>query len=183
MPIQVPENSKSGLKVFLSYSRKDDAFAKELLAALELLGFDAYLDTEDIAPGEPWEDRLGNLIRQADTVVFLISPKSLASQHCGWEVEQTARSGKRLVPVIILLEGARRAGSGPSGRRRLGTRAYALRRTGIAMDGTRQARGTTPTRQRPQRRQGLGQAPPGECPRSIRRPTALHGGQRQGGTG
>lgn len=95
------ETGKNKLKVFLSYSRRDDAFAKELLAALELLGFDAYLDTEDIAPGEPWEDRLGNLIRQADTVIFLISANSLASQHCGWEVEQTARSGKRLVPVVI----------------------------------------------------------------------------------
>ncbi len=88
-------------KVFLSYSRKDGAFAQELLAALELLGFDAYLDKEDIAPGEPWEERLGSLIRLADTVVFIISPNSVASEHCGWEVEETARAGKRLVPVIL----------------------------------------------------------------------------------
>jgi hypothetical protein len=89
------------LKVFLSYSRKDGAFAQELLAALELLGFEAYLDKQDIAPGEPWEERLGSLIRLADTVVFMLSPNSLASEHCGWEVEQTARAGKRLVPVIL----------------------------------------------------------------------------------
>lgn len=69
--------------------------------ALELLGFDAYLDTEDIAPGEPWEERLAKLIRQADTVVFLISPHSIESHHCGWEVEQTVRVGKRLVPVVV----------------------------------------------------------------------------------
>lgn len=91
----------SKLKVFLSYSRKDGAFAQELLAALELLGFDAYMDKEDIAPGEPWEERLGSLIRLADTVVFIISPNSLTSAHCGWEVEETARAGKRLVPVIL----------------------------------------------------------------------------------
>ncbi len=89
------------LKVFLSYSRKDSVFAQELLAALELLGFDAYLDKEDIAPGEPWEERLGNLIRLADTVVFIISPSSLNSTHCTWEVEETARAAKRLVPIIL----------------------------------------------------------------------------------
>ena len=93
--------SSSRLKVFLSYSRKDGAFAQELLAALELLGFDAYLDKEDIAPGEPWEERLSGLIRLADTVVFIISPNSLASEHCTWEVEQTALAGKRLVPVML----------------------------------------------------------------------------------
>lgn len=97
------EDSGKRLKVFLSYSRKDSAFAAELLSGLELLGFDAYLDKEDIAPGEPWEDRLGSLIRQADTVVFIISPNSLASKHCGWEVEETAKSGKRLVPVILTI--------------------------------------------------------------------------------
>ncbi len=95
-----PEPAASKLKVFLSYSRKDAAFAQELLTSLELLGFDAYLDKDDIAPGEPWEERLANLIRQADTVVFVISPNSLASGHCAWEVEQTGNSGKRLVPVI-----------------------------------------------------------------------------------
>jgi len=95
------ESTSTKLKVFLSYSRKDSAFAQELLAALELLGFDAYLDKEDIAPGEPWEERLGNLISLADTVVFVISPNSLSSKHCTWEVEQTARAAKRLVPVIL----------------------------------------------------------------------------------
>jgi hypothetical protein len=54
----------------------------------------------DIAPGEPWEERLGNLIRLADTVIFIISLNSLASQHCNWEVDETARAGKRLLPVI-----------------------------------------------------------------------------------
>lgn len=100
----VPEADKaaaaSRLKVFLSYSRKDSALAGELLEGLELLGFDAYLDKQDIAPGEPWEERLGNLIRQADTVVFILSPNSIASKHCSWEVEETAKSGKRLVPVM-----------------------------------------------------------------------------------
>jgi hypothetical protein len=88
------------LRVFLSYSRRDEAFANELLAGLELLGFDAYLDKEDIAPGEPWEERLGKLIHDADTVVFVLSQASVKSQHCSWEVNETLKRAKRLLPVV-----------------------------------------------------------------------------------
>jgi TIR domain/Trypsin-like peptidase domain len=88
------------LKVFVSYSRKDAVFADELVSGLELCGFEAYLDKDDIAPGEPWEARLGRLIRDADTVVFVLSPSSVASDHCEWEVTETVRLSKRLLPII-----------------------------------------------------------------------------------
>ena len=38
-------------KVFISYSRKDLAFAQMLVDALGERGFDAFLDKTDIAPG------------------------------------------------------------------------------------------------------------------------------------
>ena len=61
--------------VFVSYSRKDSSeFADGLAAALEERGFDAFLDKQDILPGEDWKARLGGLIAAADTVVFLLSP-------------------------------------------------------------------------------------------------------------
>jgi hypothetical protein len=42
------------LKVFISYSRRDAAaFADELVAGLELAGFDPFIDRLDIKPGEP----------------------------------------------------------------------------------------------------------------------------------
>jgi len=69
--------------VFVSYSRKDLSFAQMLVGALAARGFDAFLDKTDIAPGEPWKERLGGLIAAADTVVFAISPIRLrqASAH------------------------------------------------------------------------------------------------------
>jgi GH24 family phage-related lysozyme (muramidase) len=88
------------LKVFLSYSRRDGAFVEDLLAALEACGFEAYLDRHDIAPGEEWEDRISRLIQAADTVVFVISPESICSQRCDWEIEKTEAFGKRLLPVL-----------------------------------------------------------------------------------
>lgn len=69
------------LKVFVSYSRRDSTdFADELVAGLEYGGFAPFLDRHDIAPGEPWQVRLGGLIQQADTIVFVVSPESVKSE-------------------------------------------------------------------------------------------------------
>lgn len=87
-------------KVFLSYSRKDAAFADDLAAGLQACGFEAYIDREDIAPGEAWEARLSGLIAEADTVVYVISPHSVSSPQCHWEVTETLRLSKRLLPVV-----------------------------------------------------------------------------------
>src|SRR6516165_1113541 len=89
------------LKVFISYSRKDSAaFADELVAGLDLAGFAPFLDRHDIAAGEDWEARLGGLIAQSDTVVFVISPEAVKSERCAWEVERTLELSKRLLPVV-----------------------------------------------------------------------------------
>jgi hypothetical protein len=77
------------LKVFISYSRKDSAaFADELVLGLEGRGFAPFLDRHDVKPGEPWEARLGGLVEQSDTVVFVISPESIKSERCVWEVDK-----------------------------------------------------------------------------------------------
>jgi len=89
------------LKVFISYSRRDASeFADELVAGLELAGFAPFLDRHDISAGEDWEARLGGLIAQSDTVVFVVTPESVKSQRCVWEVERTLALSKRLIPVI-----------------------------------------------------------------------------------
>src|SRR5580704_9710411 len=90
------------LKVFISYSRRDSSeFADELVAGLELAGFAPFLDRHDIAAGEKWEERLGGLIEQADTVVFVISPEAVKSERCAWEVRRTLEKSKRLLPIVF----------------------------------------------------------------------------------
>jgi len=89
------------LKVFISYSRRDAAdFADELVAGLELAGFAPFIDRHDIKAGELWEDRLGGLIEQSDTVVFVITPEAVKSERCNWEVERALQLSKRLLPVV-----------------------------------------------------------------------------------
>lgn len=95
-------HSPEAAKVFVSYSRRDSGdFAEEIVAGLELAGFAPLLDCHDIAAGEEWEARLGGLIAQADTVVFVLSPEAVSSRRCQWEVEKAAAQSKRLLPVIF----------------------------------------------------------------------------------
>ena len=88
------------LNVFISYSRDDVAFVDQLGAALRIADFETTVDRQGISPADDWKTRLGALIRDADTIVFVLSPSSAESDICAWEVDQAVQLGKRIVPVI-----------------------------------------------------------------------------------
>ena len=96
---ELASSDKGKLRVFISYSRDDLDFADQLDAALDLSGFECFLDREGISGGEDWKRRLGNLISEADTVIFVLSPSSARSETCNWEVEEAARLNKRILPA------------------------------------------------------------------------------------
>lgn len=88
-------------KVFLSYSRKDRERAQSVAEALRVRQFGVFKDTDDILPTEEWRGRLEQLITEADTIVFLLSPHSAASEVCAWEVELAVSLNKRIAPIVI----------------------------------------------------------------------------------
>ena len=90
---------KGKLRVFISYSRDDVDFADQLEAALDAYGFETSIDRHGISGGEEWKRRLGNLISEADTVVFVLTPTSAGSPTCSWEVEEATRLSKRILPA------------------------------------------------------------------------------------
>lgn len=95
------------LKVYISYSRDDVDFADQLDDALQLVGFDTSVDRHGIAGGEDWRTRLGGLLRDADTIVFVLSPASVKSDICAWEVGEAVRLSKRIFPIVCRpLDGA-----------------------------------------------------------------------------
>ncbi len=88
------------IKVFVSYSRADKAFASDLVLGLAACGFAPYIDRQDIAAGEDWEKRLEGLIAESDSIVYVVSPDSLGSDHCGQEFRQALDLQKRILPVV-----------------------------------------------------------------------------------
>jgi formylglycine-generating enzyme required for sulfatase activity len=94
-------NIEPKAKIFISYSRKDMAFADRLEAALKARGFEPLIDRADIYAFEDWWARIQELIRKADTVVFVLSPDTVASDVAVKEVNYAASLNKRLAPIVF----------------------------------------------------------------------------------
>jgi WD40 repeat protein len=86
--------------VFISYSRKDIDFVDRLHDALDVRGIDARIDREDIEKSEEWWSRIQQLIVEADTIIFVLSPESAISSVCQQEVDFAEGLRKRLIPIV-----------------------------------------------------------------------------------
>jgi WD40 repeat protein len=102
--------------VFVSYSRRDQGFVRELHAFLLADGRDVWVDWEDIPPASNWEQDIEENLDSADSVVFVVSTASLASEYCRLELEHAQKRGKRIVPLAV--DGAD-PGAAPLGLRQL----------------------------------------------------------------
>jgi formylglycine-generating enzyme required for sulfatase activity len=87
-------------KIFISYSRKDMAFADKLEAALKSRGFEVLIDREEIYAFEDWWKRIEVLINGSDTVVFVLSPDAVKSDVAIKEVSHAASLNKRFAPIV-----------------------------------------------------------------------------------
>ena len=87
-------------KIFISYSRKDRAFADRLDTALSSRGFDVLIDRQTIYAFEDWWRRVQDLIGQSDTVIFILSPDAVKSEVALKEITYAASLNKRFAPII-----------------------------------------------------------------------------------
>lgn len=89
-----------GNDVFISYSRRDQAFVKTLDAAFRQRNRDPWVDWEDIQKGEEWWAAIQRGIEGAYTFIFVLSPDSVASAVCRDEIEHAAKTHKRFLPIV-----------------------------------------------------------------------------------
>jgi tetratricopeptide (TPR) repeat protein len=94
------QDASQKARIFISYSRKDMAFADRLEAALKVRGFEPLIDRTEIYAFEDWWKRIEALISHADTVVFALSPDAVASKVAQREVAYAASINKRFAPIV-----------------------------------------------------------------------------------
>lgn len=97
------------LRVFISYSHKDENLRAELETHLKLLqrqGVIAVWTDRKIAAGEEWKGKIDQNLESAGIILLLISADFLASDYC-YEVEMDramerheARNA-RVIPIIL----------------------------------------------------------------------------------
>ena len=87
--------------IFISYSRKDIAFARLVHEALSKNGFETWIDWKDIPPSVDWLNEVYTAIEKSVTFLFIVSATSTSSDVCGRELEHARKNNKRIIPILI----------------------------------------------------------------------------------
>ena len=87
--------------VFISYSRKDIAFARLIREFLQASQIDTWIDWERIPVGERWWDEICQSIENANVFMFIISKNSIGSSVCKNEIDHALKNHKRIIPIIV----------------------------------------------------------------------------------
>ncbi len=69
------------MKVFLSYKREYETFARSLSETIKSWGYDVWLDVADIRVGDYWDAAIHEGIKESTAVVGLMEPESLESPN------------------------------------------------------------------------------------------------------
>ena len=89
------------MDVFVSYSRRDGEFVRQLVEQLEARGKDVWVDVGGIRDGEVFPAALRAAVEGSDGFIFVISPDSVASRFCEQEVAHALELNKRIVPLLL----------------------------------------------------------------------------------
>ena len=87
--------------VFISYSRKDIAFARLIRTSLQSSGVDTWIDWDRIPVGERWWDEIRQAIERSNVFVFIISGSSVGSTVCRDEINLALQNRKRIIPILV----------------------------------------------------------------------------------
>ena len=71
-----------------------------MVAALEAHDIEVRIDRRDLPFAREWQEELVEMVRWADTVLFIISPDAIGSTWCEWELAQVVKYQKRLGPIV-----------------------------------------------------------------------------------
>ncbi|MDP2301048.1 MAG: toll/interleukin-1 receptor domain-containing protein [Ignavibacteria bacterium] len=88
-------------RLFISYKRDESStVAIQLFEQLEKNGFDVFLDTHSIRPGEPFQEELWHRMADTDVVVLLNTPGFLNSN---WTTQELAKANSMSISILQVI--------------------------------------------------------------------------------
>jgi hypothetical protein len=88
-------------QIFISYSRKDIAFARRLAGDLEKVGYNVWWDLTDLRGGDDWPRVIPAAIEASQYVIVVLSPNSAISDWVAKEYTQALGLRKRIIPIML----------------------------------------------------------------------------------
>jgi internalin A len=106
-PMRDPKNK--AIRLFYSYSHKDEALRDELETHLKLLQRQGLIEPwhdRRIAPGQEWKGEIDRNLERADIILLLVSADFIASDYC-YDIEMTRALERyeakeaQVIPIIL----------------------------------------------------------------------------------
>ena len=87
--------------IFMSYSRRELGFVDDLVSKLEAEDYTVWLDYRALIPGSPWNVQIDKGLKEADTVLLVVSKAALASEYVALEWRHFLETKKRVILLIF----------------------------------------------------------------------------------
>lgn len=97
-------SGQHGFRVFLSYARSDQPWARKLSEYLDAAGFQVFDPVDELLPGDNWSLEIGRALDASEAMVVLISPAGVSSPWVQREIQYALGSERfqdRLIPVEV----------------------------------------------------------------------------------
>jgi hypothetical protein len=94
------EKGKQNIRVFVSYSMEDRAYANELLNYLAQQSNINVFTTDKLSAGEKWQSVIRQKLSSSDYFLVLLSPSSINSKWVQFELGLAWGLDKTIIPII-----------------------------------------------------------------------------------
>src|SRR5690349_15874522 len=87
--------------IFVSYARADSEFALKLADALRAANVNIWIDQLDIPAGNRWDLAIEKALKDAPSLIVVLSKSSVSSNNVMDEVSYALEVGKDIFPVLV----------------------------------------------------------------------------------
>src|ERR1700674_4022715 len=94
-------SKEHGNDVFLSYSSKDRPWVSEFVTTLRNKGVQAWFDVHDLAPGDLWQEKLQNALRDSRFLIIMLSANNVESPWMFFEFGASMADQKHIIPILL----------------------------------------------------------------------------------
>lgn len=88
------------MRLFASYAHENSADVLQLVEILAAGGHTVLFD-QQLLPGQDWKRELGGQIAGCDAFIYALTPLSVNSEWCQWELATAISLQKSVVPVLM----------------------------------------------------------------------------------
>ncbi len=88
------------MRLYISHSTVDREAVRELVNVLDSAGHEAWFDLW-LLPGQNWRQQVMSAIENSEAFVFVLTPESVETEGCRWELSQAIEQDKPIIPVLM----------------------------------------------------------------------------------